>query len=393
MTKKTKREWHKDFLSYMKFIVSHPNYDGMPFLYKNNDEIRWVVTRGSKAGLARLDWWDKKRREFGLPKGNSWISKTARKNHPTGKKPCQICGKVYKLDYVYPNNRGGKSPGAMSNAPDRLDGFHSYNICCRSKHDKARSVENLRRYGEDRRVYENWAEGDWKAASWLMKRFNEHGISPDHIGPLSLGFAHRPKFQPMTIAQNSSKNNRMTFRDVKLLLEDEKLGEQVVSAHSKALWDKLKTLVKDDNDAINLSKLMRMNMHNILIFFCKIHEIGHDEFLTKYFLHPEYAYYSIDFIDFNPKDGSYKRMEKKFGRKKQYKNNAERYVRKSFEALDKYKNVQNRNARQITSPKIKHLIGELLTILNAEQDNQARQKLDEIFAELANLIKKRFSAK
>jgi Alw26I/Eco31I/Esp3I family type II restriction endonuclease len=31
------------------------------------------------------------------------------------------------------------SPGAMSNAPDRFDGFHSFNQCCRGKADKGRS--------------------------------------------------------------------------------------------------------------------------------------------------------------------------------------------------------------------------------------------------------------
>ena len=36
--------------------------------------------------------------------------------------------------------RGRLSPGAMSNPPDRLDGFHTYNLCCRSKQDTGRSL-------------------------------------------------------------------------------------------------------------------------------------------------------------------------------------------------------------------------------------------------------------
>ncbi len=44
------------------------------------------------------------------------------------------------------------SPGAMSNAPERLDGFHSFNLCCRSKTDPGRSKENLQSYTTDRRV-------------------------------------------------------------------------------------------------------------------------------------------------------------------------------------------------------------------------------------------------
>lgn len=41
-------------------------------------------------------------------------------------------------------------PGAMSNAPDRLDGFHTYDRCCRPTADKGRSKENLASYSTDR---------------------------------------------------------------------------------------------------------------------------------------------------------------------------------------------------------------------------------------------------
>ena len=39
---------------------------------------------------------------LGIEKGEKWPSKTARANHPTGRKPCQICGRELSLDYVYP---------------------------------------------------------------------------------------------------------------------------------------------------------------------------------------------------------------------------------------------------------------------------------------------------
>ena len=32
----------------------------------------------------------------------------------------------------------------MGNPPDRLDGFHSYNNCCRPTADKGRSDENMK---------------------------------------------------------------------------------------------------------------------------------------------------------------------------------------------------------------------------------------------------------
>src|SRR3989344_5621096 len=135
MATRQKRTWHPKFREYMLSIVQHPNYRGMPFLYKNDGEIRWIASGKSDIGKARFKWWDEKRKKLSIPKEGAWISKVARAIHPTGEKPCQICGKVMSLDYVYPNKRNSMSPGAMSNAPDRLDGYHTYNLCCRAKQD------------------------------------------------------------------------------------------------------------------------------------------------------------------------------------------------------------------------------------------------------------------
>lgn len=141
------------------------------------------------------------------------------------------------------------SPGAMSNAPDRFDGFHSFNQCCRSTADQGRSQSNLKAYTTDRRVFEYWTEGNWIAADRLMGQiranfsnelcFNGHSgpCSADHIGPLSLGFTHRPEFQFLCKSCNSAKNNRMVLREVVYLREVEAKGESVISWHSKALWD------------------------------------------------------------------------------------------------------------------------------------------------------------
>lgn len=383
-----KRGWHPKFKEYMKFIVNHPNYKGMPFLYKKNGEIRWIVARSSEKGLARWKWWDKKRKELGLPKGDAWISKVARAIHPTGEKPCQICGKVMKLDYIYPNKKGGLSPGAMSNAPDRLDGYHSYNLCCRSEQDIGRHKSNLARYGEDRRAYENWAEGDWKAASWLMKEFQKHGISPDHLGPISLGFRHAPKFRPLSRAANSARNNRMTFKDVKLLIEEEKKGK-VISAHSKYIWNLLKNRVRNDSDALKLSKLMRENMHCVLSIFSYVANKGYKRFLIKYFLHPEYANYSIKFEKLDPKTGLYKKMIKTKGTKKQYRNNAKRYVRISFESLKKYSLKKNRNLKRWLTDEIEDSLKDVIQYLKDGNEKRALSRLFEVFKMVSvNLAKK-----
>jgi len=390
MAKRIKRDWHPNFKKYMKFISEHPNYAGMPFLYKKDGSILWVVTRSSEAGQARLRWWDKKRKGIGLLKGDAWISKTARAIHPTGEKPCQICGNVMSLDYIYPNKRNSMSPGAMSNAPDRLDGYHTYNLCCRSKQDTGRHKSNLARYGEDRRAYENWSEGDWKAASWLMKEFQKYGVSPDHLGPISLGFNHRPKFRPLTRAANSARNNRMTFEDIKLLLVEE-ITEPIISAHSKSIWDLLKNKVRNDTDALKLGKLMRENMHYILSIFSYLAKKGYKDFLIRNFLHPEYANYSIKFEIFDPKTGTYKEMIKTNGTKKQYANNAKRYIRISLESLKQYSLKKNRNLKKWLNDDTEESLAQVVKYLESGNEKKALSKLFETFEVVAKHLSTKFN--
>lgn len=386
-----KRNWHPDFVKYMEFIVSHPNYKEMPYAYKDDGTIRWIVAGKSEIGQARLKWWDKKREELSIPKEGKWISKVARKIHPLGEKPCQVCGKVMKLDYVYKNKRGTLSPGAMSNAPDRFDGYHSYNQCCRSKEDTGRHKENLQRYGEDRRAYEFWVDGDWKAASWLMQEFRKNKVSPDHIGPISLGFSHRPRFNPMSASDNSAKNNRMTLDDVKFLLKDEEKGEMVVSWHSKFIWDKLKHKVKSSEDSLKLSKLMRQNMHYVLRMLYVIHKEGHSDFLVKNFLHPEYAKFSISFENFNHKDGTFTKIIKIEGDKKQYTNNAERYVRKSLLSLEKYEDKKNRRVIDWEDKELDKRLEIIVGLLKQKKEEQAKEEMSAILKLLAEKAEKKFS--
>ena len=66
-----------------------------------------------------------------------------------------------QVNFVDKCAKGKLSPGVMCNPPDRLDGFHTYNACCRSVEDTGRHKENLARYTQYRRAYENWAEGDY----------------------------------------------------------------------------------------------------------------------------------------------------------------------------------------------------------------------------------------
>jgi Alw26I/Eco31I/Esp3I family type II restriction endonuclease len=202
------------------------------------------------------------------------------------------------------------SPGAYSNAPDRFDGFHSDNLCCRSTADKGRSKSNLASYVTDRRVFEHWAAGDWVAADRMMgalraaqfeKQSCKNGhpgpCSADHIGPISLGFTHRPCFQALCKSCNSAKNNRMSASDIRFLMEHEKKGETVSSWHSKALWNLRKLSGAEDNEtALRLSKLLRDNRHVLMAALKRIADAGYYVFLTT-LLELEHADYDVTFIN------------------------------------------------------------------------------------------------
>ena len=444
------RKWNDNFTNYTEMIVNHPNYKGLFFQRGRDGKVKWVVAGKSENGLLRRAWWDKQCIAHKIPIEPGCYAKIAVKIHPTKLHVCQICGRSLFVKYVYPNKRSQNqlnqllnidiapytlsifdivekyghteqlsngikkvfkinlnipneelaeyiyqncatrlSPGVMSNSPDRFDGFHSDGNCCRGESDKGRHKDNLQRYTQDRRVYENWSDGDWKMADRLMSEFSKHGVSADHIGPISLGFCHRPKFQPMSKSENSAKNNRMSYSDVKILIEDEINGDIVVSWHSKYLWDKLKNNVTSDKDAVKLSSLMRTNLHQILTIFSIISEKGCDEFLKKY-LNPQYSYADYKFVGFDPNTGSYKKVipEKLTGKNQQ--NNAERYIRIAFESLSAYKEKENRRQYLWENMTIDSKIDSVVNAINANDYNKADFLLKDVISELADIVSKKW---
>jgi hypothetical protein len=207
-------------------------------------------------------------------------------------------------------------------------------------------------------------------------------MTADHIGPISLGFTHRPRFNPLCRECNSRKNNRMALEDVQTLIRDEKSGEQVISWHSKYIWDRLKCKIKNQDDAFKLSKIMRTNLHHVLILFSKISENGYDIFLSKY-LHPEYSFVDYKFVDFHPLKGPKRTLEKPLDSKNKEKN-AKRYVRVAFESLEEYKNIENRNTKIWNSEKVDSLAIGLLTALSENQEEKAILTLQNALDQLSN---------
>ena len=298
------------------------------------------------------------------------------------------------LEYIYKNCLSRLSPGVMSNPPDRLDGFHTYNACCRSKQDTGRSRTNLARYTQDRRAYENWADGDWNFANRLMGEFGRYStlavcprckklrkLSADHLGPLSLGFRHTSYLRALCKICNSQRNNRMTLSDIKDLIMKEKEGGEVISWHSKYIWDVLKNKVNDERGALRLSKLMRANLHHILIIFSMISEKGFNDFLSR-FLHPGYSYMDYKFIDFGLFKDRQKFVKKPLSSKNKIKN-AQRYLRISFEALEEYKQVKNRNTKIWKSKIVSLLINKVNSLLSRGDSIGAEKYLRSALRRLA----------
>lgn len=459
-----RRSWKEEFVGYMKKIVLHPNFKDMPDSIDEESQIRWNAPSNRPPGRwqdlrdRRLTWWKKKAAEIGIETRGPWISKVAKEIHPFREKPCQTCGRVMSLDYVYPTRntlqkinralpaskqlkyedfltiyeivpilsktlegegykvlvsifselaevnkddksfieflskeivpkspRGKLSPGAMSNAPDRLDGFHTYNLCCRHKQDTGRTSENLRTYSDDRRVFEFWCEGDWAAANHLMT-LGAIGICPecgktdlmsaDHIGPISLGFAHMPWFKPLCSSCNSSKGNRLSNADVQSLLVRENTGTRVASFQIEELWNLCKNKVKNDEDAAKLSKLLRINQHYYLLLLKEIYDMGHPELLLS-LLSPELAAEKIEFVNINSQTFSFERMERTVRADTYSKSKAARMIRIAFDSLDDYASKVKRNIHEVSEKEEEELHSIVISAIRAVvmRENAGDKKL------------------
>lgn len=424
----------------MNFIVDHAAYEGMPGARDDQRKIDWTIPSNRRPGTKNWDgnarrrrWWEAKADDIGIPRQGAWLSKAARAIHPTGEKPCQICGRTMSIEYVYPTRRtiaalndllspdavidpqalltvqeiaaqlyGSSpeealgafarvfplttgatsldelvaelesgyvqvnsrklSPGSMSNAPDRLDGFHTYNLCHRGEQDTGRSSANLSSYGVDRRAYEQWCEGDWAAADELMSRVtvgtcqmpncmsgSPVQLTADHVGPISLGFKHTPWFIVACRACNSAKGNRMSLNDIMLLLEwEEATGESAISWQGRAVWDSLKNSVHTDEEALRLSRLLRINQHHFLAALSSIHAAEASDSLID-LLSLQYAANRYEFVGLDSATLTYETMETSPRQPTYALSKQARMVRIAFDAVREYSSQGLRNVQDVRS--------------------------------------------
>ncbi|WP_350343256.1 Alw26I/Eco31I/Esp3I family type II restriction endonuclease [Proteinivorax tanatarense] len=462
MAKKGAKKYNYDanekFIEYEEEIAKNPAYEGMPDLRLDDGSIQWEAPSNRGSGKfqfthnKRLSWWKKKASQVGIStSANHWISTVAKTIHPTGRKPCKVCGnvmdirysylssnfikRVRKLDYVddtfeisdlthvldfivsfydtygaqifddlpvlfkckqfptfseIPNSIDSWTdwldkvyiaaepsmlgPGAMSNAPDRLDGFHSFNRCCRSNADKGRSKENLASYSTDRRAFENWVDGNWITANKLMGYISSNSkikkepcandgdghthprpCSADHIGPISLGFSHRPEFQLLCAPCNSAKNNRMYYSDVKHLIEAESKGEKVVTWYAQSIWKYTKDKVFDTETALRLTRVMRDNRNVAMMLLNEFLVNKHYLFLLT-FLNLSYANFDYKLNTAEINNHIVKANFSDTASTLKYVNIQKiRKIRIAFESLAEYANKENRNGYLFTNDSIENL--------------------------------------
>jgi Alw26I/Eco31I/Esp3I family type II restriction endonuclease len=274
------------------------------------------------------------------------------------------------------------SPGAMSNAPDRLDGFHSQNLCCRSTDDKGRHKKNLQSYATDRRVFEYWVGGNWIAANDLVGHIrsslttedclNGHDgpCTADHIGPISLGFNHRPEFQLLCTSCNSAKNNRMTLHDVQILRQTEKAGNEIVSWYCAPIWHARNSDVCDEETALRLSKIMRDNRHTALLVLNSVRVAGYLTFLTS-LLGLEYADFDIEFTNLRVENHMTRHdgIELTARTTKYALEQKTRRIRVALSALSEYASKPNRNALFVLPNEADNLVQKALQVLTKTPDS------------------------
>ncbi len=300
--------------------------------------------------------------------------------------PHNLSAWISWIEQIYiPKEPSMLSPGTMSNAPDRLDGFHTFNLCCRQKADTGRRPKNLASYSTDRRAFENWSDGNWITANKLMGFINSDPVmkqeqcanedngshhprpcSADHIGPISLGFCHRPEFQFLCKSCNSAKNNRMYYSDVRHLIEVEAAGETVITWYADSIWQKCKGKVTDTESALRLSRIMRDNRNIAMMLLADFIEKGEYLFLFT-LLNLEYANYEytivpetirvnnqIVTVDFSRKTSSLRYVNIQKIRK----------IRVAFSSLSEYAQKENRNGFTYTNAQIETLKKQAFSILN-----------------------------
>jgi Alw26I/Eco31I/Esp3I family type II restriction endonuclease len=284
-------------------------------------------------------------------------------------------------------------PGAMSNFPDRFDGFHTYNRCCRSKHDTGRTAENLRTYNKDRRAYELWSDGNLHAANLFMKSDYFIGSSADHIGPISLGFKHDPLLlQKMPKGDNSSKRDRLLYEDIEKIvkIEEENKGFTAMSWFSEEIWNYIRTAYTSNKDKIEEYRIaLKQNVSNFMKILWEIKKQcknNGEYFLIKYLLEPKLEYFKYDY-KFNENGKIYETTPRNIT--DATKKEKDRLIRIALESVDEYHNKKNRNMKASLDKMDIERLNQMCMLIINEQYDEAYNELKSLMYDVQQKIIKK----
>ena len=282
------------------------------------------------------------------------------------------------------------SPGAMSNFPDRYDGFHTYNRCCRASEDKGRSSENLKSYTKDRRAYEYWSDGNIHAANMFMGSGFFSGTSADHIGPISLGFVHDPRYlQPMDGGNNSAKRDRLQIEDIEKILQvEERTGIYPMSWYSSLIWEYIKKNYYTHQELVSTvyRDALKQNMVNFMFIIGtildKCENIG-ETILSELFLVPKFDFFASSY-GFNELGEITTISDRHYTDRN--KNEMDRFRRIAIESAKDFNGKNNRNMESALSQnETAHLAIICEMILRKQETGLIKSKIEE----LMNIIQTR----
>ena len=274
-------------------------------------------------------------------------------------------------------------PGSMSNFPDRFDGFHTYNRCCRSKQDKGRSKANLRTYTKDRRAYEYWSDGNIHAANKFMKSHYFSGKSADHIGPISLGFVHDSHYlRPMTSGDNSAKRDRLSVKDIDKIMQIENLtGVYAMSWYSALLWEFIKQNYQSNHKQVKKYRdALKINVANFMEILWEISAVVPlgKCFLIKKILVPKFVYFRYSYRFNENGEIISKSIRHITGATPKEKI---RLIRVAFESVKDYHSKNNRNLEVSLDKEDRIFLRKIC------ENIKSRRNYDKCYDQLTQLIK------